>query len=94
MDCAMSFLEQYSSIDNFNQLWELMPPYPDFPRFNKPPSQVMQWSGNEMKALRQMIVPVSTMTLSNPAANHRIPSTEDLLCVNNSVHLNNITQYY
>jgi hypothetical protein len=36
MDWVMSFLEQYSRIDKFNQLWAMMPPYPGFIQFLQP----------------------------------------------------------
>jgi len=70
-----------------------MLPYPGFARFNKPYSQVTQWSGKEMKALRRVIVPVLTATLLNPSASQRIPFTEALLCVKNFVYFNLMAQY-
>jgi hypothetical protein len=30
MEWATSFLKYHSKIDNFNQLWAIMPPYPGF----------------------------------------------------------------
>jgi len=83
MDWVLSFLEQHSRMITLNLLWAMMPPYPGFARFNKPYSQVTQWSGKEMKALRGVIVPVFTATLLNPSASQRIPFTEALLCVKN-----------
>jgi hypothetical protein len=82
-DWVTSFLEQHSRIDKFNQLWAMMPPYASFALFNKPFSQVMQWSGKAMKALGRVIVPVFVATHVNPSARQRIPFTEALLCVKN-----------
>jgi hypothetical protein len=79
MGWVTSFLEQHSRIDKFNQLWAMMPPYPGFARFNKPYSQMTQWSGKEMKAPGRLIVSVFTATLLNPLASQRIPFTEALL---------------
>jgi len=93
MDWITSFLEHHSRIDKFNQLWAMMPPYPGFPRFNKPYSQVMQSSGKEMKALGHVIVPVFAVTLLNPSASRSIPFTEALLCVKNLVYSHFISQY-
>ena len=92
-DRETSFLEQHSRIDKFNQLWEMMPPYPGFARFNKPSGQVMEWSGKEMKALGREIVPVFAATHLNPSASQRIPFTEALLCVKNLVYFHLMAQY-
>jgi hypothetical protein len=74
MDWVTSFLEHHSRIDQFNKLWAMMPPYPGFARFNKPYSQVTQWSGKEMRALGRVIVPLFAATLSNPSAGKGFPS--------------------
>jgi hypothetical protein len=58
VDCVMSFLEQHSRIDKWNQLKVMMPPLCGFAWFNKPYSTVTQWSGRDMKALGRLIVPV------------------------------------
>jgi hypothetical protein len=79
MDWVTCFLKQHSRIDKFNQLWAMMPPYPGFAQFNKPYSHVMQWSGNEMKAHRRVIVPVFVATVLNASASQRIRLTEALL---------------
>jgi len=86
MDWAMSFLEQHFKIDEFNQHWALMPPYPGFAWFNKSYRQVMQWSGKEMKALGRLIVPDCTGTLLYPLASQRIRFTEALLRIKNLVY--------
>jgi len=93
MDWVMSFPEQHSRIDKINQLWAMMRPYPGFARFNKPYSQVMQWSGKEMKAQGHVIFPVIAATLSNPSASQRIPVTEALLRVKNLVYLHLMAHY-
>ena len=93
MDWVTSFLEQHSMINKFNQLWAMMPSYPGFARFNKPYSQVTQWSGKEMKALGRVIVPVFAATHFNPSASQRIPFTEALLCVNNLLNCHLMAQY-
>jgi hypothetical protein len=93
MDWVMSFLEQHSRMDKFNQLWAMMPPYPGFARFNKPDSQVMQWSGKEMKALGHVNVAVLVATFSIPSASQRITFKEALLCVKNLVDLHLMAQY-
>jgi hypothetical protein len=94
MDWVMSFLEQHSRIHKFNQLWAMMPPYPGFTRFNMAYSQVTQFSGQEMKALGRVIVPVFVVTLLNPSASQRIPFTEPLLCVKNLVYFHLMAQYW
>jgi len=93
MDWVTSFLEQHSRIDKFNQLWAMKPPYPGFTRFNKPYSQVTQWSGKEMKALGRVIVPVFAATHLKPLASQRIPFTEALLCIKNLVYFHLMAQY-
>jgi hypothetical protein len=93
MDCVTSFLEQHSRIDKFNQLWVMMPPYPGFAQYNKPYSQVTQWSGKEMKALGRVIIPVSAATLLNPSARKWLPFTEALLRVKNLVYFHLMPQY-
>jgi thiaminase len=93
MNWVMSCLEQHFRIDKFNQLWAMMPPYPGFAQFNKPYSQVMQWSGKEMKALGRVIVPAFAATLLNPLASQRIPFTEALLCIKNLVYFHLMAQY-
>jgi len=93
MDWVMSSLEQHSRNAKINQLWAMMPPYPGFAWFNKPYSQVTQWSGKEMKALRSVIVPVFVATLLNHSVNQRIPFTEALLCVIKLVYLYLMAQY-
>jgi len=70
-----------------------MPPYCGFARFNKPYSQVTQWSGKEMNALGRVMVPVSAATLPNPSESQKIPFTEALLCVKNLVYFNLKAQY-
>jgi len=92
MDWVTSFLEQHSRIDRLNQLWAMMPPYPGFAQFNKPYSQVTQWSGKEMKAHGRVIVPVFAATLLNPSASQKIPFTEALLCVKNLVYFHFMAQ--
>jgi len=71
----------------------MKPPYPGFARFNTPYSQVTQWSGKEINALGQMIVPVFAVTLLYPLASQRIPFTEALLCVKNFVYFHHMAQY-
>jgi hypothetical protein len=93
MNWVTSFLEQHYRIDKFTQLWAMMPPYPGSAQFNKPYSQVTQWSGKEMKALGCVIVSVFAATLLNPSASQRIPFTEALLCVKNLVYFHLIAQY-
>jgi len=94
MDWVTSFLEQHSSIDTFNQLWANMPPYPAFTRINKPCSQVWQWSGEEMKALGRVIVPLFAATLLNPSASHTIPFTEALLRFQHLVYFHLMVLYW
>ena len=86
INCVMSFLEQHSRIDKFNQLWPVMPPYPVFAWLNMPQSQLTRWCDKEMKALRRVTVPVFVATLLNPSLNQKIPLTEALLYVNNVVY--------
>jgi len=93
IDWVTSLIEQHSRIDQFNQLWAIMPPYSGFARLNQPYSQVMQWSGKEMKALGRVIVPVSAATLLNPSATQKILFTDALLCVKNSVYFHIMAQY-
>jgi len=91
-DCVMFFLEQHSRIEKINQLWAMMPPYPGFVQFDKQYSQVMQWSGKEMKALGWVIVPVFAGTILIPLASKRIPSIEAVLCVKNFVYFQVMAQ--
>jgi len=91
-DWVKSFLEQHSRIEKFNQLWAMMPPYPGFTQFNKPYSQVTQWSGKEIKALGHEIVPVFVATLLNPSVSQRIPFTEALLCFKNFLYFHLMAQ--
>ena len=92
-DLVTSFLEQHSRIDKFNRPWVMMPPYPGSAQFNKPYSQVTQWSDKEMKPLGHVIVPVFAATLLNPSASQRIPFIETMLCVKNVVYFHLIGQY-
>jgi len=93
MDWVTSFLEQHSRIDSFNQLWVVMPTYHGFAPLNKPYSQVMQWSGKEIKALRHIIVPIFVATLLNPSASQRIPSIQALLYVCNFMYFHLMARY-
>jgi len=93
MDCVMSFLEQHSRIDKFNQLCTMMHPYHGFAQFNKPYSLVTQWSGKEMKALGHVRVPSFAASLLNPSASQRIPFAEALVCVKNLVYCHHTAQY-
>jgi len=93
MDWVMSFLEQHSKINKFNQLWTMIPLYRGFAWFNKSYIQVTQWSGKGMKALRHVIVSVFVVTLLNPLASQWIPFTEPLLCVKNFVYFHLMAQY-
>jgi len=72
----------------------MMPPYSGFARFNKPYSQVIERSGEEMKELGHVIVQVLVATLLNPLAGQAIPFTESLLCVKNSVYFHLMAQYW
>jgi len=83
IDWVTCSLEQLSRINKSNQLWAMMLLYPGFARFNKAYSQVTQWSGKEIKALRRVIVPVLMATLLNPMVSGMIPFTKALLCVKN-----------
>jgi len=93
MDWIPSILEQHSRIARFNQLWARMPPYPGFASFNKPYSQVTQWSGKEMKALGRVIVPDFAATLLKASVSQKIPFTNALLCVKNLVYFHPMAQY-
>jgi len=93
IDWVMSFLEQHSGIDQFNQLCVMMPQYPGVTRFNKPHSQVTQWSGKDLKELGRMIVPVFVATLLNPLASLRIPFTAALFYIRNLVYYHHMEQY-
>jgi len=93
MDWVTSFVEHYSRIGKFNHLCAMMPPYPGFARFNKPYSQLTQWSGKEMKALGHVIVQNFVATLLNLSANHRILFTEALLRVKNFEYFHLMAQY-
>jgi len=68
-------------------------PYPSFARFNKPYSQVTQWSDKEMEALGHVIVPVFGVTILKPFASQRIPFTEALLCAKKLEHFHLMAQY-
>jgi hypothetical protein len=92
-DWVTSFLEHHSRIDNFNQLCAMMPLYRGFARFNKPYSEIMQWSSKEMKVLGRVIVPVFAETLLNTSASETIPFTEALLCIKNLVYFHLRAQY-
>jgi len=70
-----------------------MPLYAGFAWFNKPYSQVMQWSGKKMKALGRLIVPVIAVTLLNPSARPRIPLTDAVLWGQNVVYFHPMAQY-
>jgi len=94
MDWVTSFLKQHSSIDKFNQLWVMIPPYTGFARCNKPYSKVTPSSGNEMNSLWYVSVPVLAATLINPSAGQRIPLTEALLCVMDLVYYHLMAQYW
>ena len=93
MDWVTSFLKQHSSIDRFNQLWAMMPPYPGFAGFNKPYSQVTKSSGNQIQALGWVVMPVFSATRSNSSASQRIILTEALLCVTNLMYFHSMAQY-
>jgi hypothetical protein len=79
MNWVTSFLEHNSRTKIFIQRCAMMPPYPGFAQFNKPYSQMMQWSGNEMKAHGRVIVPVFVATVLNASASQRIRLPEALL---------------
>jgi len=70
----------------------MMPPYPGFDSFNQLYSQVTQWSGKMMKALRHVTVPIFAPTLLNPSARETIPFTEALVCVKNFVYRHHMVQ--
>jgi hypothetical protein len=93
IDWVTSFHEQHSMIDKFNQVWEIMPLCPDFASFNKPYSQVTQWSGKEMKAFGHMIFAGFLANLLNASASQRFPFTEALLCIKKLVYFHLIAQY-
>jgi len=93
MDWVMFFLKQHSRIDIFSQLWAMMPPCSGFTQFNKPCSQVMQWSGKEMKALGRVVVPVFVAIFSMHLASQRIPLKEALLSVKNLVYFHLMAWY-
>jgi len=88
-----SFLEHHFTINKFNQLSAMMPPYPAVAQFINPYSQITLWSRKEIQALRCVIVPVFVATLLNPSANQRIPFTEVLLCMKNLVNFHLSAQY-
>jgi len=91
-DWVMSFLEQQFRINKFNQFWVTMPAYPGFARFNEPYSRVMEWSDNEMVALRRVIGTSFVVTHLNPLVSQRTPFTEALLCVKNFVYFHLVAQ--
>jgi len=93
MHWVTSFLEPHSRIDKFNQLWEMMPPYPGFAQFNKPYNQVTQSNGNEIWALVHVIVPVFAATLLNPSVSYRIPFPDALLGIKIFVYFHLMAQY-
>jgi hypothetical protein len=68
-------------------------PYAGFAQFNKPYSLVTQWSGNEMKALGRVIVPVFAATLLNPSVTQMIPFPQAMVFVKNSVYCHLMPQY-
>jgi len=76
MVCVTFLFKQHSSIDEFNQLWAMMPPYPSSTQFNKPYRQMTQWSRNEINAHGRVIDQVFAVTLVNHSARHKIPFTE------------------
>jgi hypothetical protein len=94
MDWLRSCLEQHSTIDQFNQVREIMLSHPGFARVTKPYSQVTQWSGKKMKAHRDVIVAVVATTLLHPSANQRIPFIEALLCIKNFPFHHLMVQYW
>jgi anthranilate/para-aminobenzoate synthase component II len=93
MHWVTSFLEQQSRIDKFNQLWIMMPPCPGSPRFIKSYSQVIQWSGSEMKTLGCAIVPVFAVTVLHCLVGQRILFTEALFCITNFVYSHFMAPY-
>jgi len=93
IDWVTFFLKQHRRIGRFNQLRPMMPRYPGFTPLNKPCSQVTQWSREEMKALRFIIVPVFVETVVNHSVSQWIPFTETLLCVKDLVYFHHMAQY-
>jgi len=71
----------------------MIPPYPGLAQFNKPYSQVMEWSGKEINELGCVMFPVIAATLLNPSVCERILFTGALLCVKNLVHFHLMAQY-
>ena len=94
MHWVMSFFEPHSRIDELNPLLAAMPQHPGFARFNSPYSKLTQYSCKEMNALRDVIVPDFTATLSQPSACQRIPITDALLCIKNSVYFPLVPLYW
>jgi len=86
-------LKQHSSIDKFNWLWVMMPPYPGFARFNKPYSQATKSRHKQMNTLRCRSTRVVPVTLSNPFASQRIPFTDSQLSVKDLLHFHLVEQY-
>jgi len=93
IDWVTSVLKLPSRIDKSNQPWAMMPPYPGLAQFIKPSSQAAQWSGEVMKALGCMMVPVFTATCLNPSPSQSIPFTAVLWCIKRCVCVHLVAQY-
>jgi hypothetical protein len=93
-DWVTFFTEQHSRIDQFKQLWVMIPPYSGVAYFNKPYSHVVQCSGNELKALEGVIAPVFAATHLILLASQMIPFREVWLGVKNFVYFHHMAQYW
>jgi len=69
-----------------------MPPYPGFTGFDKPYSQLMQLSCQEMEALAGMILPVGAVTPSRTSTSHMIRFQDVPLYVKKSVYFHIMAQ--
>jgi hypothetical protein len=68
-------------------------PYASIVQFDTPSSQVIQLSGQKMKSLKRMIIPVWGVISLNLSASKIICVTEALLCIKNSVYIHYMAQW-
>jgi len=87
------FLHLHGKAAVFDEFWAGIPPYPNFYHCGKAYSQILQWSGKEMRNFGRIICPAMSAAVHDPLPSHRAVFQKALTCDWSLVCCSLVVQY-
>ena len=93
MDWIQGFLKKHARLQDFDDAWKALPPYPGFFAPKKAYREVTQWQGKEMRNLGRCLLGVLAVALRQPNSTQVLPFKRALACVRSLLDFSLMAQY-